>query len=148
MLHVGKIFDSYVEENLKLKLSNCNFVKTKTNFFLYEVSNSYITPDISNIETRKKLKVPTNVKELLKLKSVLIEKPILRLCDSMFPCHLFVDIKVCYVLSNRQMKIIVCDFQQCYTTKLLRKNKMLHSAFSIHKSEFLRWPMVNEPNHR
>lgn len=62
--HLKTLFDICVQENLKLKLSKCNFVKTTINFLGYEVSNGCITPDNPNIETIKKLQPPTNVKEL------------------------------------------------------------------------------------
>lgn len=53
-----------IQENLKLTLSKCIFVKSTINFLGYEVSNGCNTPNNSNVEAIKKLKPPTKVKEL------------------------------------------------------------------------------------
>lgn len=62
--HLEKLFKICAEENIKLKLSKCNFMKNAINFLGYEIKQGQITPDNVNIESIKKLKPPTNVKEL------------------------------------------------------------------------------------
>ena len=62
--HLQKMFGTCTRDNLKLKLSKCNFVKEKIHFLEYEASNHNITPDNSNTGTIKKLQCPISVKEL------------------------------------------------------------------------------------
>lgn len=62
--HLKKIFQIFHLENIKLKLSKCQFAQTKIKFLGYEIENGSFSPANANIETIKKLIPPRNVKEL------------------------------------------------------------------------------------
>ncbi|GBM87049.1 Transposon Ty3-I Gag-Pol polyprotein [Araneus ventricosus] len=62
--HLKTIFEICEKENIKLKLSKCVFAQTKISFLGYEIEQGQVSPNNANIETMKKLQLPTNVKEL------------------------------------------------------------------------------------
>lgn len=62
--HLTQLFHLCEQENIKLKLSKCKFAQNRIKFLGYEIFEGTITPANANIETIKKLKPPTNVKEL------------------------------------------------------------------------------------
>lgn len=62
--HLEQIFKICEKENIKLKLSKCQFGKTKIKFLGYEISKSTYCPSNRNIDVIQKLKPPGNVKEL------------------------------------------------------------------------------------
>lgn len=62
--HLKHFFDICQQENLKLKLSKCEFAKTKINYLGYEIGEGKYSPANANIEVIKKLQPPKTVKQL------------------------------------------------------------------------------------
>lgn len=62
--HLKHFFNICKQENLKLKLSKCEFAKTKINYLGYEIGEGKYSPANANIEVIKKLQPPKNLKQL------------------------------------------------------------------------------------
>lgn len=62
--HLKTMFSICEKENIMLKQSKCQFAQKRIKFLGYEVESGKYSPSNANIDTIKRLKPPTNVKEL------------------------------------------------------------------------------------
>lgn len=65
--HIESVFRALALENIKLKLSKCQFAQTHVNYLGHRISKNGIEPLQSNIDTIMAIQPPKNVKEVQSL---------------------------------------------------------------------------------
>ena len=64
--HLEKVFNALKQENIKLKLSKCQFAQRKVNYLGHTLTKNQIVPLCDNTKSIKNFPTPTNVKSLQK----------------------------------------------------------------------------------
>ena len=61
---LNRVFDRLRQFNLKLKLSKCDFLKTKTTYLGYLITSDGVRPDPSKLEPIEKYPIPRSVDDV------------------------------------------------------------------------------------
>ena len=62
--HLDTIFDRLRKHDLKLKLKECNFLESETNYLGFIIGKDGIKPDPKKVEAIRSLPIPTCVREV------------------------------------------------------------------------------------